>query len=148
GPRPRTALAQQVVAKDRLIIRSARPEDLETPVHLLTSWITPNDLFYVRSHFYTPSIEAGAWTLRIDGEVGRVLELTLAGLRSFPSTTMVVTMECAGNGRAFFEPPVAGVQWEKGAVGTAAWTGVRLADVLRKAGVNSSARYVWLDGAD
>lgn len=145
---PSITLAQQIVAKDRLIIRSARPEDLETPVHLLTSWITPNDLFYVRSHFYTPSIEEGAWTLRIDGEVGTVLELTLADLRRFPSATMVVTMECAGNGRAFFDPPVAGVQWEKGAVGTAAWTGVRLADVLRKAGVGKAARYVWLDGAD
>jgi DMSO/TMAO reductase YedYZ molybdopterin-dependent catalytic subunit len=145
---PPAALAQQAVSKARLIVRSARPEDLETPVHLLTSWITPNDLFYVRSHFYTPSIEPGSWTLRVDGDVGTPLELTLGDLRRLPSTTLVVTLECAGNGRAFFDPPVAGVQWEKGAVGTAAWTGVRLVDVLRKAGVRSSARYIWLDGAD
>jgi sulfite oxidase len=59
-----------------------------------------------------------------------------------------VTLECAGNGRAFFEPPVAGVQWEKGAVGTARWTGVPLADLLRSAGVKPTARYVWLDGGD
>ena len=57
-------------------------------------------------------------------------------------------MECAGNGRAFFNPPVAGVQWERGAVGTAAWTGVRLADLLSRAGIKPSARYVWFDGAD
>lgn len=145
---PPAALAQQAVSKARLIVRSARPEDLETPAHLLTSWITPNDLFYVRSHFYTPSIEPESWTLRVDGDVGAPLELTLGDLRRLPSTTLVVTLECAGNGRAFFDPPVAGVQWEKGAVGTAAWTGVRLVEVLRKAGVRSSARYVWLDGAD
>lgn len=145
---PSLGLARQAVSKDRLIIRSARPEDLETPVHLLTSWITPNELFYVRSHFYTPSIAESAWRLRVDGDVGSPMELTLDEVRRLRSTTTVVTLECAGNGRAFFDPPVAGVQWEKGAVGTAAWTGVRLADVLRTAGVRASARYVWLDGAD
>ncbi len=76
------------------------------------------------------------------------LTLTLADIRRAPSTTMVVTLECAGNGRAFFEPPVAGVQWEKGAVGTARWTGVRLRDLLRTAGVKPTARFLWLDGAD
>lgn len=145
---PSIAGAQQLVSKARLIARSVRPEDLETPVHLLTSWITPNDLFYVRSHFYTPSFEPGAWRLRIDGDVDRPLELTLGDIRSLPSATLVATLECAGNGRALFDPPVAGVQWERGAVGTAAWTGVRLADLLRRAGVKRSARYLWLDGAD
>jgi DMSO/TMAO reductase YedYZ molybdopterin-dependent catalytic subunit len=124
------------------------PEDFETPAHLLTSWITPNDLFFVRSHFYTPSLPGEGWKLRVDGEVNNPLTLTLDDLRRLPSHTAVVTLECAGNGRAFFEPPVAGIQWEKGAVGTARWTGVRLADVLRQAGVRLSARYVWLDGAD
>ena len=52
-----------------------------------------------------------------------------------PSTTVTATLECAGNGRAFFDPPVAGIQWGKGAVGTARWTGVRMADVLKRAGV-------------
>ena len=145
---PEALLAQQAVAKDRLIVRSARPEDLETPVHLLTSWITPNDLFYVRSHFYTPSIDSSTWTLQIDGEVDTPLTLTLDELRRLPSRTAVVTLECAGNGRAWFDPPVAGVQWEKGAVGTARWTGVPLSDLLRKAGVRGAAGYVWLDGAD
>jgi len=141
-------LAQRVSPKDALIVRSTRPQDLETPAHLLTSWITPNDLFFVRSHFYTPSIQADAWRLRVDGDVGTTLELTLDDLRRLPLRSAVVTLECAGNGRAFFNPPVAGVQWRKGAVGTARWTGVRLADLLRRAGVRPSARHVWLDGAD
>ncbi len=146
GSRERAFGAQ--LPNDQLIIRSARPEDLETPPHLLTSWITPTELFYVRSHFYTPVIRETEWKLVIDGDVDRPFELSLGELRRLPSTSAVVTLECAGNGRAFFEPPVAGVQWEKGAVGTAEWQGVRLADILARAGVRRTARYLWLDGAD
>jgi len=135
-------------APDRLIVHSARPEDLETPVHLLTSWITANDLFYVRSHFYTPAIREEEWRLSIGGEVERPLQLTLNDIKRMRQTTLVVTLECAGNGRAFFRPPVAGVQWQKGAVGTARWTGVRLLDVLREVGIKTGARHVWFDGAD
>ena len=145
---PRDLRAAQRLAKDRLIVRSDNPQDLETPAHLLTSWLTPNDLFYVRSHFYTPSVSLNDWTLVVDGEVDRPLEIRFDGFDRFETVRQVVTLECAGNGRAFFEPRVAGVQWEKGAVGTAAWEGVRLADILRAAGLRSSARYVWLDGAD
>ena len=136
------------LSKDRLIIRSPRPEDLETPPHLLTSWITPTELFYVRSHFYTPVVNEAEWKLVIDGEVDRPFEITLSELRSLTPSRQVVTLECAGNGRAFFEPRVAGVQWEKGAVGTAEWRGVRLGDVLARAGARRTARYLWLDGAD
>ena len=136
------------LSKDRLIIRSPRPEDLETPPHLLTSWITPTELFYVRSHFYTPAISEAEWKLVIDGEVDGPYEITLSELRTLAPTRQVVTLECAGNGRAFFEPRVAGVQWEKGAVGTAEWRGVRLGDVLARAGARRTARYLWLDGAD
>jgi DMSO/TMAO reductase YedYZ molybdopterin-dependent catalytic subunit len=139
---------QSVVSKERLIVRSVRPQDLETPVSLLDSWITPNDLFYVRSHLYTPEIDPQKWTLKIDGEVELPLSLGLEDLRRMPRASLAVTLECAGNGRAYFDPPVAGVQWEKGAVGTARWTGVRLADVLKKAGLKSAARHVYLDGAD
>ena len=61
---------------------------------------------------------------------------------------MTATLECAGNGRAFFDPPVAGIQWGKGAVGTARWTGVRMADVLKRAGVKSTGKFVVMNGAD
>ncbi len=140
--------ASQDLDSRRLTVHSGRPQDIETPPHLLTSWITPNDLFYIRSHFYTPSIQEAGWTLLVDGDVDAPLELTLNELRMLPVHKAVVTLECAGNGRAFFEPPVAGVQWEKGAVGTAEWTGVRLADVLQKARVKSTGRHLWLDGGD
>ena len=146
-----TALAQtpsSIRGKERLIVRSRRPEDLETPVELLDSFITPNDLFYVRHHDYAPRVEAGPWKLQVDGEVDRPSTITLDELRRMQRATVTVTLECAGNGRAFFEPPVAGIQWEKGAVGTARFTGVRMADVLKRAGVKSTGSYVALDGAD
>jgi sulfite oxidase len=140
--------AQEFKPDPRLIVRSIRPHDFETPVALLNSWITPNNLFYVRHHMYPAEVKAEEWRLSIDGLVERPLSLQLAELRSLPRTTVTVTLECAGNGRAFYDPPVAGIQWERGAVGTARWSGVRLADLLKKAGVKQGARYVLLDGAD
>jgi DMSO/TMAO reductase YedYZ molybdopterin-dependent catalytic subunit len=146
---PDSALAQTTVkGKERLIVRSIRPEDLETPVGLLNTRITPNDLFYVRHHSYAAKVNVNEWKLVVDGEVERPITLTLDELKKAPKATVTVTLECAGNGRAFFDPPVAGIQWEKGAVGTARWSGARLADVLKKAGVKPSGKYVALNGAD
>jgi len=142
------AVAEQVASPGPLIVHSARPQDLETPSELLTSWITPNELFYVRSHFYTPTIREETWTLQVDGEVASPLMLTMDALLRMPAKTVPATLECAGNGRGNYDPPVAGVQWRKGAVGTARWTGVPLADVLARVGVKRSATFVWLDGGD
>lgn len=148
---PGEVLAQNAVSKgkdSRLIVRSVRPEDLETPVSLLKDYLTPNELFYVRHHAYAPTVDANAWKLTIDGEVDKPYTLTLDELKKFPKATVTVTLECAGNGRAFYEPAVPGIQWERGAVGTARWTGARLADVLKRAGVKVTGKYVALDGAD
>src|SRR5947207_9527947 len=142
------ALAEQLASSGSLIVHSARPQDLETPLHLLTSWITPNDAFYIRSHFYTPAIDERAWMLQVDGDVAAPLALTLDAIRRMPSRDVPVTLECAGNGRANYDPPVAGVQWRKGAVGNARWRGVPLADVVTKAGIKSTATDLWVDGAD
>ena len=146
---PEAVFAQNgVKGKERLIVRSLRPEDLETPVGLLNTWITPNELFYVRHHAYMPTVDAGSWKVTIDGEVAQPVTLTLDELKKLPKATVTVTLECAGNGRSFYDPPVAGIQWEKGAVGTARFSGARLADVLKKAGVKPTARYIAMNGAD
>jgi sulfite oxidase len=134
--------------KDKLIVRSVRPPDYETPVSLLDSFITANEHFYVRSHLPVPTVDASTWTLKIDGEVTSPLSLSLDELKKLPATTVTTTLECAGNGRSFFDPAVAGIQWEKGAVGTARWTGVRLADVLKRAGVKSTGLNVVMAAAD
>jgi sulfite oxidase len=142
--------AQTLAGKDaRLMALSARPPDYETPVALLDSLLTPIDAFYVRCHMPVPSaLDEASWTLGIEGEVATPLSLRVADLKAMPSTSVTVTLECAGNGRAFFDPPVAGIQWKKGAVGTAKWTGVRVADLLKKAGVKAAATHIWASGAD
>ncbi len=143
------AFAQNTIkGKEKLIVRSLRPEDLETPVGLLNTWITPNDLFYVRHHTYAAKVNASEWKLTVDGEVTTPLSLTLDELKKMPKVSVTVTLECAGNGRAFFDPPMPGIQWEKGAVGTAKFSGVRLADVLKKAGIKPTGKYVAMNGAD
>jgi len=147
------ALAQggalQNWGKDKLIRRSLRPPDFETPVSLLDSFITPVENFYVRSHLpVPPSLDAATWTLKIDGEVATPLSLSLAEIRKLPAITLTVTLECAGNGRSFFDPPVAGVQWEKGAVGTARWTGVRMSELLKRAGARPTGKNVVMNCAD
>ena len=131
-----------------MIIRSARPEDFEMPLDGFGDWITPVERFFVRTHVYTPKVDAADWRLRVEGEVERQLTIGLAELREFPKTELVSVLECAGNGRAFYEPTVAGLQWKYGAVGNARWSGVRLRDILMKAGHKASAREVLFNGAD
>jgi DMSO/TMAO reductase YedYZ molybdopterin-dependent catalytic subunit len=89
------------------------------------------------------------WRLRVDGEVDRPLDLTLAELKqAFEAVTLRLVIECAGNGRRFFRPAASGNQWTFGGVGCADWTGVRLRDVLQRAGVKRSAVYTGHYGAD
>ena len=135
--------------KEKLIVRSVRPPDYEAPVALLDSWITPFESFYVRSHLPPPPpADVSRWALQVDGEVSAAMSVSVDELRRMPSMTMTATLECAGNGRGFYQPAVAGVQWGRGAVGTARWTGVRMADVLKRAGIRSAGRFVIMDGAD
>jgi len=118
----------------RLIVREKEPENLEFPFASLRGFLTPNDQFYVRNHFAAPRLDLKTWRLRVVGAVARPLELTYDQLLALPACTQTVTIECAGNGRAFLSPKTKGVQWELGAVSTAEWTGVPLAAVLERAG--------------
>jgi DMSO/TMAO reductase YedYZ molybdopterin-dependent catalytic subunit len=128
----------QAVTRD-LIVRSTRPLDLEMPLSGFSQYLTPIDSFFVRSHVYTPRVDASQWKLSIGGDVERPLSLTLDELKRLPSSELVSVLECAGNGRRFYDPSVPGLQWGHGAVGNARWRGVRLADVLKRAGIRSSA---------
>ena len=89
-----------------------------------------------------------SWRLKVEGEVATPLTLTMEDLKKLPPVELVSVVECAGNGRGFYEPPVPGVQWGNGAVGNARWRGVRLADVLKRAGIKDSAKEILFDGAD
>jgi sulfite oxidase len=142
-------LFQAPAVQQHLIVRSPSPTDFETPVQLLDkAWLTPNDVHYVRCHLPTPDVQLNNWRLTVDGEVNQPLTLTINEIHGFREVSRTVTLECSGNGRAYADPPVAGVQWEKGAVGTARWTGVSLRDVLAKAQPKAAARHVILNGAD
>ena len=151
GLAPLIRLTQRPALSDEpagLIVRSRTPADLETPVGWLDSWITRNEAFFVRSHLPAPTVDRATWTLAVGGSVERPKTIRYEDLKTFPRVTLTATLECAGNGRAFFEPPVAGVQWQRGAVGNARWTGLRLADVLRNARIRTTGQYVLLNGAD
>jgi DMSO/TMAO reductase YedYZ molybdopterin-dependent catalytic subunit len=131
-----------------LIIRQIEPKNLETPFGQVDSFLTPTELFYVRSHFPTPSLDAGSYQLRIDGAVNKPLVFGHEELRRMPSETRVATLECAGNSRVFLVPQVDGAQWELGAVGNAEWTGVPLAHLLERAGLREDVCEIVLEGAD
>ena len=126
----------------------AEPENSETPINDLQSWVTPNRLFFVRNHFDVPEINPESWTLRIGGCVERELELDLAQIQKLSTRSVFATMECAGNGRSFLDNPVHGVQWGAGAVGHAEWTGPPLRAVLDQAGITDPALEIVFAGAD
>jgi DMSO/TMAO reductase YedYZ molybdopterin-dependent catalytic subunit len=133
----------------RMIVRSPRPADLEMPLDGFNQWITPVERFFVRCHTFTPEPpNLSEWRLKIDGVVNQPLSMTLDDLKKLQRVEQVAVLECAGNGRSFYQPHVAGTQWAFGSVGNARWAGVRFRDVLEKAGLKDSAREILLDGAD
>ena len=121
---------------------------VETPLHRLTSYVTPNDELFVRHHSPAEAPDPAAWSLTIDGEVERPLRLSLAELKRFPATTVTCVLECAGNGRSLYQPSVQGLPWGRGAVGNARWTGVRVRDLLENAGLKEGARHLHTAGTD
>src|SRR5438477_3155846 len=131
-----------------LIIRQKEPTNLETPLDQIDSYLTPTELFYIRSHFPAPRLGLASYQLRIDGAVKNPLSRSYQHLRDMPCETRVAILECAGNGRVFLIPQVAGAQWELGAVGNAEWTGVPLRALLERAGLEEEACEIVLEGAD
>lgn len=119
-----------------------------------TGLLTPADRFFVRNHTATPRIDRADWKLTVwgDGLRGGPVEFTYADLRRLPSVTRTAFVECAGNGRSYFTSQqgqtVSGTAWTLGAIGTARWRGVRLADVLRRAGIGRHAVDVLPRGLD
>lgn len=133
----------------KLIVRSRWPLDAETPVEVFEREITPNRLFFVRSHFGAPAVGlTDRWTLAIEGGVRRALTLDLDDMAKYEQVTIPAVLQCSGNGRSSFAPTVPGVGWGRGAVGNAEWSGVRLAEVLDRAGVAPGMGHVHLHAAD
>ncbi len=136
---------------EKLVVLGERPLVAETPEHLLDDDTTPTPKFFVRNNGLLPdeNKEPDKWKMTIDGEVNTKLELTLGELRAkFKLVTQRMVLECGGNGRSFFTPTARGNQWTNGGAGCAEWTGVRLSDVLKAAGVKPSAVFTGHYGSD
>ena len=152
---PDGALAEQYLyalpGKVPLIKKTFRPPNFETPVEYFRTPITPNKAFFVRYHLAgIPQLKASDWSLAVGGDAAeREIKFTLEQLKKdFKPAQVTAVNQCSGNRRGLFEPHVPGVEWGVGAMGNAVWRGVRLKDVLAKAGVKAGALEVVLDGAD
>ena len=137
--------------KAKLAVLGDKPLVAETQAELMDDSVTPTDKLFVRNNGQVPDVtgDPKAWKIKIDGEVNTPLELSVGDLMSrFPNVTYQLMLECGGNGRSFFTPEARGNQWTNGGAGCPQWTGVRLADVLKAAGLKSSAIYTGHYGAD
>lgn len=137
----------------QLIVHSRDPYNAEPPLQLLgREFITPTDLFYVRSHGTVPEIDSGRFRLVVGGLVREELSLSLGELRArFPARTLPAAVYCAGNRRGELmdvEPIPDELRWGEAVIGTARWTGVLLRDVLQAAGVREGAAHVAFTGLD
>jgi len=131
------------------------PEELQLavrnhslPLEALRYDITPVGLHYLLIHFDIPFVDAKSYELQIGGRVRKPLRLTMEDLRSRPATTLAVTLECAGNGRARLSPRPMSQPWLTEAVGNAEWTGTSLAPILEEAGLAEDAADVVFTGLD
>jgi sulfite dehydrogenase (cytochrome) subunit A len=152
---PDGTLAQQILyalpGKAPLIKKTYRPPNFETPIQYFRTPITSSRAFFVRWHLAAiPEVAAADWKLTVGGDAaGAELAFTLDQLkRDFRQHEITAVCQCSGNRRGLFEPHVAGVEWGVGAMGNAIWRGVRLKDLLAKAGVKADAVEVVFDGAD
>jgi DMSO/TMAO reductase YedYZ molybdopterin-dependent catalytic subunit len=137
--------------KTDLILLTARPPQLETPLSYFKELLTPNEALFVRWHI-TPiptTVDLAQWRLKIGGNVDRELFLSLDELKTkFEKVSITAVCQCSGNGRGLFEPKVPGGQWAHGAMGNTTWGGARLKDVLNAAGIKPGSVDVTFDGLD
>jgi DMSO/TMAO reductase YedYZ molybdopterin-dependent catalytic subunit len=132
-----------------MVVHRAHPLNCETSLAALVGGVVmPNARFYMRNNFGMCDLDPATFRLSIGGLVERSQSLSVRDLQNMRSKTQVVTLECAGNGRAMFDPPTEGEKWGLGAVSTAEWTGVPLAEILDRAGIRSGAKEVLFRGAD
>src|SRR5215469_14886384 len=137
--------------KGAMILQRTRPPMLETPVEVFDQGVfTPNDRFYVRWHWAVipTSVDVDKFRVNVHGSVNTPLSLSMKDIMALPRIEYAAVNQCSGNSRGLFQPRVAGGQWGNGAMGNALWTGVRLKDVLDRAGVKAGAVQVRFNGLD
>lgn len=113
-------------------------------------FVTPIEDHYVVNHYVTPDVDADSWTVTLDVGSNSSVDLSLEALREdYPTRSVAHTMQCAGNGRASFDPAISGYQLSFGAAATAIWTGAPLRAVLERHGApTGSDRWLLAAGGD
>jgi DMSO/TMAO reductase YedYZ molybdopterin-dependent catalytic subunit len=148
GHRPLMTFPQ----KRPLMVLTTRPPQLETPFPLFNDQVfTPNDAFFVRWHLANipTTVDLKTYRLTIRGRVKHPYSLSIEALqKDFEPVDIAAVCQCSGNSRGFFTPRVVGGQWGHGAMGNAIWTGVRLRDLVEKAGLEHDASHIRFDGLD
>lgn len=137
--------------KKPLIKRSYRPPNYETPTDIFEQAFTPNDQFFVRWHLSNiPEVDAADWRLKVGGDGSSTpFELSLSQLEmDFEQVELTALCQCAGNRRGLSDPHVMGIQWGNGAMGNAKWKGVRLKDILAKAGLTKDVIEIAFNGGE
>ena len=148
GIRPMTKTFAQ---KSEMILLRTRAPLLETPMAVFDEGVfTPNDKFYVRWHWadFPDSVDTDKFRLTVRGHTNKTLSLSLKELMALPKIEYAAVNQCSGNSRGFFAPRVPGGEWGNGAMGNAKWTGVRLKDILDRAGIKAGAQQVRFNGLD
>ena len=141
-------LGADATADTAMISLTDHPPNAEASLSDLEGGIVANERFYVRCNFAVPELDAESWRLEVGGAVDRPRTWTLDQLRALPGLERTVTLECAGNGRSLMSPAPPGTPWGLGAVSTARFGGVRLADVLAASGPSPAAIELVFTGAD
>ena len=136
--------------KTDLILLTSRPPQLETPLSYFKEQITPNDAVFVRWHIseIPTSVDLAEWRLKVGGNTEKELQLSFGDLAKFEKVSYTAVIQCAGNGRSFFDPRVPGGQWKNGAMANVTWGGARLKDVLNAAGLKAGSVDVSFNGLD
>lgn len=152
GAAPAPSLVVKPVPSD-LFVNFGSNHEMRWENMTARGYLVPNELFFIRNHSRTPRIDPATWRLKVEGSgVTRPLELTYNDILSLPDVSVRRYVECAGNGRSFFEAAynmrAQGTQWRLGAVGVAEWTGVPLREILDRAGLKPTAVDVMPEGLD
>jgi len=150
GP-DRRRLTTAFPQKGPMILQRTLPPLLETPWEVFDRGVfTPNDQLFVRWHWAVipQTVDVAAFRLTVRGHVNQTRSLSLADLLAMPRIELAAVVQCSGNSRGFFQPRVPGGEWQNGAMGNARWVGVRLRDVLDRAGVKAGAVAARSSGLD
>jgi len=147
----RTVSKMAFPEKRPLITYSDRPPLLESPRSTFTQEITPNDEFFVRWHLpdIPTYIDTDKYTIKVNGLVEKELSISLKELKNdYEQVEVTAVLQCGGNSRSAFTPIAGGIQWGSGAMGCAVWKGVRLSDILNRAGLKKDAHWIGFNGKD